>query len=111
MTRLAIGLRECDQLDLAARYLATLHAVEQAFTLGDEQSLTSILAGVDPLDLAELANELRALERFARLLAEDRGGSIAAPTARGSAARAPDGESAPRPSAPVIPLDRWSRWC
>ena len=47
-------------LDLAARYCDTLAAVEQAYMTSDLDSIYSILDGVDPIDIKNLASEIRA---------------------------------------------------
>ena len=42
----------------AASYLRTLHAVEQAHTCGRDNEVENLLAGVDPVDVRQLAEEL-----------------------------------------------------
>ena len=43
---------------LAARYLRILHAIDQAHTSGRDDEVESLLAGVDPVDVRQLAEEL-----------------------------------------------------
>lgn len=45
-------------LELAARYLRTLHAIEQAHALGHEDEVASLLAAVDPVDVRQVAEEI-----------------------------------------------------
>jgi hypothetical protein len=47
-----------ETLDLAARYLRVLAAVERAHSIGSEDELISILAGVDPVDVRFVAQAL-----------------------------------------------------
>ena len=43
--------------DRAVRYLRILHAVEQAHMCGRDDEVASLLAGVDPVDVRQLAEE------------------------------------------------------
>lgn len=45
-------------LALAARNLRILHAVEQAWWCGRDDEVESLLAGIDPVDVRQLADEL-----------------------------------------------------
>jgi hypothetical protein len=87
-------------LALAARYLRTLHAVEQAHMLGDEDALVSIFASVDPVDLKELAAELE------QAASENGGATTGGLTAHASETSL----SVESPGAPVIHSgDIWTR--
>jgi hypothetical protein len=106
---------QAQAIELGARYLATLAAVERAHALDDEQDLEAILAGVDPIEVRLTANVLKSLSFLWHALppvpTEIRGGTDGASSRvplSVTAAPSPDGE-AEQPSAPVIHLDPYSR--
>ena len=115
----SLGQREVELFDLAARYCGILAAVERAHAIGSDEEVVSLLAGVDPIDLREVQNDLRAFLRFLEILPhQSRGGSTEAPSRDSTVAPVPpttartDG-SVPRPTAPsnVRALDDWSVRC
>lgn len=67
MKRLGLEPNDIQVLELAYRYCLTLKAVERAHAVGDLGDVESILAGIDPVDVRIVANDLEQLWRRARL--------------------------------------------
>lgn len=105
-------------IEMGARYLATLSALERAHMLGDEDELTSIFDGIDPIEVRLTANTLQSLSFLWHAMPPQiRGGTTGAaegsrvtapvePSPLGVTAAASGGE---RPSAPVTPIPLASR--
>lgn len=100
---------QAQMLEGAARYCAILAAVDHAFIAGDEPELHRLLSGLDPIEVRLTANTLQALWRLWQSLSDqDRGGTNGEGNG-GSPPLATADASDARPSAPVVPLDTYSR--
>ena len=104
-----------EAIDHGARLLTTLSALERAWMLGDEDALASIFDGIDPIEVQLTAATLHSLTFLWELMPPPRSGTTLG-TSGGSTAllsdRAGAAESEARsgqPSAPIIPLDSYSR--
>lgn len=106
-------------IEMGARYLATLSALERAHMLGDEDELTSIFDGIDPIEVRLTANTLQSLSFLWHAMPPQiRGGTdgvsqdgsdataVVSPSPLDVTAAASGGE---RPSAPVTPIPLASR--
>ncbi len=107
---------QAQALELGAAFCRTLAAVEHAHTVGDEQDVETILAGVDPIEAKLTANALQGLWMLWKSLPQDRGRTKDAWRTGGKLDRpVSEALSSAQPSAPtvaeaaVIPLDTYSR--
>jgi len=93
-----------DVIERAAGYCARLAAVEHAHILDDEQEISTLLDGVDPIDARLCANTLRVLATTLRGVTTGAGGFPPSPTTS-------DSDQASAPNYPEVTHigDNWSR--